>query len=122
MYVAIAVVSLLFALTVVLSVTDYVDRSRNYLNKRQQQKAEEFRHKADSIARVVEITQDSLLHEIKEDSINYMHEKESLKSVYIKKVKKYESRLADIDTLNDLQLNSGFSIREMLSDSSSKLW
>lgn len=83
--------------------------------------AERFKIKADSIAHVVELTQDSINEEIKQDSVRFIQQKESLKSVYIKKVKAYESRLADIDTM-DIQLNGSFSIREMLSDSASKVW
>lgn len=83
--------------------------------------AERFKIKADSIAHVVELTQDSINEEIKQDSVRFIQQKESLKSTYIKKVKAYESRLADIDTM-DIQLNGSFSIREMLSDSASKVW
>ena len=85
------------------------------------EEAERFKIKADSIAHIVELTQDSINREIKKDSIEYVQQRESLKSVYIKKVKAYESRLADIDTM-DIQLNGSFSIREMLSDSASKVW
>ena len=51
----------------------------------------------------------------------FYYSPESLKAKFNQKIKKYESRLADIDTVN-IVLNSSFSVKQMLSDSSSELW
>lgn len=122
MYAGIGVFALMVSLFIVLSVTDFVEKSKSNLTKEQQKQAEIFKHKADSIAVVVQHTQDSIKYEIIMDSVQFIKEKESLSASFKKKISKYETRMAAIDTLSDIQLNSSFSIREMLSDSSSKVW
>lgn len=119
---AIVVFSVLFTMLIAVFIIRPKIIENDILNKQQQEQAERFRHKADSITKVIELATDSLLWKHEVDSLVYVAQKESIKKTYIQKVKKYESRLADIDTLNDLQLNSSFSIREMLSDSSVELW
>lgn len=119
---AIIVFSVLFTLLIGLFVIRPKIIENDILQKQQKEQAERFKEKADSISKVVELATDSLLWKHEVDSLIYVAQKESLTNKFIKKVKKYESRLADIDTLNDLQLNSAFSTRKMLSDSSAKLW
>jgi hypothetical protein len=119
---AIIVFSVLFTLLIGLFVIRPKIIENDILQKQQKEQAEWFKEKADSISKVVELATDSLLWKHEVDSLIYVSQKESLTNKFIKKVKKYESRLADIDTLNDMQLNSAFSTRKMLSDSSAKLW
>lgn len=121
-YSAIVLFSLIFTGLIAYFVIYPLDIKARHEQRVREKDAEKFKQKADSIAHIFETTQDSINKEIKEDSIAFIHEKESIKSVYIKKVKKYESQLANIDTLSDIQLNGSFSIREMLSDSSVKVW
>ena len=120
-YTAIVVFSIIFTGLIAYFVIYPLDIKARLKEIEAAKEAERFKIKADSIAHVVELTQDSINEEIKQDSVRFIQQKESLKSVYIKKVKAYESRLADIDTM-DIQLNGSFSIREMLSDSASKVW
>lgn len=119
---AIILFSVLFTLLIGVFVIRPKIIENDILQKQQQEQAEQFKQKADSISKVVELATDSILWKHQIDSLTYVAQKESISKKYNLKVKKYESRLADIDTLNDLQLNSGFSIREMLSDSASKVW
>lgn len=84
--------------------------------------AKEALQQGDSITHVFVHRQDSLKQKIVIDSVQHIKEKESLAIKFKSKIKKYESRLADIDTLNDIQLDGAFSTREMLSDSASKVW
>ena len=119
---AIILFSVLFTLLIGLFVIRPKIIENDILQKQQKEQAEEFKQKADSISKVVELATDSILWKHQIDSLTYVAQKESLTNKFIKKAKKYESRLADIDTLNDFQLNSSFSTRKMLSDSSAKLW
>jgi regulatory protein YycH of two-component signal transduction system YycFG len=119
---AIVVFSVLFTMLIAVFIIRPKIIENDILQKQQQEQAERFKEKADSISKVVKLATDSILWKHQIDSLTYVAQKESLTNKFIKKAKKYESRLADIDTLNDLQLNSAFSTREMLSDSSCKLW
>ena len=121
-YVGIGVFAFMISLFIVLSVTDFIQQNQNALTRQQKKEAERFKKTADSISMAVAMAQDSLKHEIVIDSIAHVKEKESLSTSFKKKISKYETRMAAIDSLSDIQLNGSFSIREMLSDSSSKLW
>lgn len=122
MYLGICVFALMVAVFIVFSVIDFVEKTQNVFTKEQQKQAEQFKAKADSISHIVEISVDSLTAEKFRDSVAFVRQKESLKTVYSNKVKSYEVILSGIDTLDDVQLNSAFSVREMLSDSASKVW
>jgi hypothetical protein len=119
---AIVVFSVLFTVLIAIVIIRPKIIENEILQKQIQQDAISDKQKGDSVYRAVTVATDSILWKHHVDSLTYVAKTESIKNKFIQKVKKYESRLADIDTLNDVQLNSAFSTREMLSDSASQLW
>lgn len=119
--VAIIAFSLLFTVLIAIFVLRPLIKKQKIQAEIEKQQAIEFKEIADSIQKQAEIKADSIIFKHSFDSLVYVSQKESLKTKFNQKIKKYESRLADIDTVN-IELNSSFSVKQMLSDSSSKLW
>lgn len=118
---AIAVFGILFTILIAFFVVSPLIEKQKLQKEIEQQQAQEFKAKADSIAIAVDIAVDSIVWKHTIDSLTYEAKNESLVNKYTKKIQRYETRLADIDTM-DIQLNSSFSVRNMLSDSACKVW
>lgn len=90
--------------------------------KQKQQQAVEYRTKADSLQKTVVVAIDSIAKDKAEDSIHYIHEKESLTRIYLNSKRNYEAKKMAIDTMPVTSVSGNFSVRSMLSDSACKVW
>lgn len=121
-YGAIVVFTLLFMTGIgLLVIKPMNDRAKTKI-KKSTERAKEYKATSDSLKSVVIHNTDSILARKVIDSVRYVKEKERLQSNYKVIVKKYESKLAAIDTISDSSFNGSFSIRKMLSDSAVELW
>lgn len=109
------------ALIAVFVINPYVQRQK-VLQEVTEKEALQKKQIADSLAVKFSEVKDSLIIERIQDSVIHNREKESLLIQFNKKVKKYETRIAGIDTVSDEQFNGSFSARQMLSDSACEVW
>jgi len=121
-YGAIVVFAVLFAALIGLFIVNPMIDKAKQQRLQHEQDAERLKYQSDSLHRAVEIAVDSIMEIKVKDSIQYIKEKATLSNKYFRIIKKYNEKISGIDSLNDLQLNSSFSVREMLSDSSVEVW
>lgn len=89
------------ALIAVFVINPYIARQK-VLQQITEQEAAQKEIVADSLALQFKQVNDSLSIERKQDSIIYRQEKQTLLIQFNQKVKKYETRMAAIDTLSDI--------------------
>lgn len=122
MYVAIVGLCFLLGLFLYLVFSGQNEAVQNYLKKQQLKQAVEYRAKADSLQKTVVVAIDSIAKDKAEDSIHYIHEKESLTRIYLISKRNYEAKKMAIDTAPVPSVSGTFSVRSMLSDSACKVW